>query len=110
VRADLHLLVKELAQGDIEDAAAHVGGLGVADLKAAAEAFAADKGHPIRFTIDARAPGRTLLQKEAERRYRVRQLLVDDAGDDDWAIEAEIDLGARQSASDPLLTLVRIGR
>jgi superfamily II RNA helicase len=110
VRADLHLLVKELAQGDVDDAAAHVRGLGVPELKAAIEAFAKEKGHPVRFTLDARAPGRTILEKDGERRYRVRQILVDDAGDDDWFIEATIDLGARQSASDPLLTLIHVGR
>jgi superfamily II RNA helicase len=110
VRADLHLLVKELAQGDVEDAAAHTSGLGAAALKEAVDAFAKEKGHPIRFTVDARTPGRTILEKDGERRYRVRQVLVDDAGDDDWVIEAVVDLTARQSAGDPLLTLVRIGR
>ncbi|MBM4282121.1 MAG: DUF3516 domain-containing protein [Deltaproteobacteria bacterium] len=110
VRADLHLLVKELAQGDVDDAAAHVGGLGVPGLKAALEAFAKDKGHPVRFTVQAREPGHTILEKDGERRYRVRQVLVDDAGDNDWVIEGTIDLAARQNASDPLITVERIGR
>jgi superfamily II RNA helicase len=109
VRADLHLLVKELAQGDVDDAAAHVGGVTAAQLKASIEAFAKDKGHPVRFTVDARRPGHTILERDGERRYRVRQVLVDDAGDNDWVIEGTIDLGARQSASDPLITIDRIG-
>jgi superfamily II RNA helicase len=109
VRADLHLLVKELAQGDVDDAAAHVGGTTPAQLKATIEAFAKDKGHPVRFHVEARRPGNTILEKDGERRYRVRQVLVDDAADNDWVIEGTIDLAARQSASDPLITIERIG-
>jgi superfamily II RNA helicase len=108
VRADLHLLVKELAQGEVDDAAAHVGGMTAADLKAALEAFFKDKGHAVRFTPQARQPGHTILQKDGPRHYRVRQVLVDDAGDNDWFLEGIIDLSARRSGSDPLITLERL--
>jgi hypothetical protein len=110
VRADLHLFVKELAVGDFDDAATHVSGIDAAALKAAAAAFADDKGHGIRFDLDARRNERTVLEKDGERRYRVRQVLTDEHGDDDWVIEGEIDLAARTSADDPLITIVRIGR
>ncbi len=110
VRAELHLLVRELSRGDFDDAAAHVSGVDAATLKNKALAFEQDKGHPIRFTVDARSPPRTLMEKTAERSYRVRQVLVDDAGDDDWVIEGEIDLAARTSAEAPLITVLHIGR
>jgi superfamily II RNA helicase len=109
VRAELHLLVKAMAQGDFDDAASHVEGADAAALKAAAEAFAKEKGHPVRFTPDARNPQRTLLEKIADRRYRVRQVLVDDAGDDDFVIEGEIDASAPKKAGDPLVSIVRVG-
>ncbi len=110
VRAELHLLVRELSRGEFEDAAAHARGVDIASLKAAAEAFFADKGHDIVFTIEARNPRHTLLEKVGDKRYRVRQVLIDDVGDNDWFIDGEVDLNNRRSATDPLLTVERIGR
>ena len=78
-------------------------------LDRVAAAFEADKGHPIRFTVQSRLPDKTLLEKVGDRRYVVRQILIDDEGDNDWAIEGEIDLSARSTAADPLVTIVRIG-
>ena len=108
IRAELHLFVRELSLGDYEDAAAHVAGTDLAALKAVAAAFEADKGHGIRFTVGARRPEHTTLEKVGERRYRVRQVLVDDQDDNDWVIDADVDLGARETASDPLLTITSI--
>jgi superfamily II RNA helicase len=109
VRADVHLLVREIALGEFEDAAAHVAGMDAATLKGRAQAFEADKGHPVRFNVEARRPGCTILEKIEPRRYRIRQVLVDDAADNDWFLEGEIDLGARVSPSDPLITLAHFG-
>jgi superfamily II RNA helicase len=109
VKADLHLFIRELSRGDFDDAAAHVRGLDAAGLKQVAAAFEADKGHPIRFTVQSRLPDKTLLEKIGDRRYAVRQILIDDEGDNDWVIEGEIDLAARETASDPLVTVIRIG-
>ncbi|MDP2341405.1 MAG: DUF3516 domain-containing protein [Deltaproteobacteria bacterium] len=111
VRAELHLLVKALAQGDYDDAAGHVEGVDAAALKLAAEAFAKEKGHPILFTVDARNPTRTLIEPgAAERTYRVRQVLVDDAGDDDWFIEGIVDASQPKKAGDPIVEVIGISR
>ena len=109
VRAELHLLVRELAKGNFDDAAANIAGLDAAALKAATDAFIDDKEHGIVFTIEARNPRHTLVERNAPRRYRVRQVLIDEAGDNDWYIEGEVDLGARTSGNDPLLTILQIG-
>ena len=109
IRAELHLLVKAMAQGDFDDAASHVIGIDAAGLKAGAEAFAKEKGHPVRFTVAARDPKKMFLEKIEEHRYRVRQVLVDDAGDDEWFIEGEIDATEPKKAGDPLVEIVHIG-
>ena len=109
VRAELHLFIRELSRGEFEDAAAHTQGIDIATLKAAAEAFYVDKQHDVLFTVEARNPRNTVLEKIGERRYRVRQVLIDEAGDNDWYIEGEIDLAARASANDPLITIDRVG-
>lgn len=109
IRAELHLLVKALAQGDFEDAASHVTGMDAATLKTAAEDFAKEKGHPVRFTVQARDPKRMILEKIEDRRYRVRQVLVDDAGDDDYYIEGEVDASEPKKAGDPLVEIMHFG-
>jgi superfamily II RNA helicase len=43
------------------------------------------------------------------RRWRVRQVLVDDEDDRFWAIEGEVDLREERNPGDPLLRLRRIG-
>jgi len=53
---------------------------------------------------DARGPA--LLQITAHRdRWEVRQVIDDPAGDHDWGIRAEIDLGASDEAGTPALTV-----
>lgn len=110
VRAELHLLLRELSKGDFDDAAANVSGMDAAALKAATDAFIDDKGHGILFTIEARNPRHTLVERNGPRRYRVRQVLIDEAGDNDWFIEGEVDLAARTSSTAPLLSISQIGR
>lgn len=110
VRAELHLLVKALAQGDYDDAASHIEGTDALALKTAADAFAKDKGHPILFSVDARNPTRTLLEKTGVGLYRVRQVLVDAGGDDDWVIEGIVDASQPKKAGDPLVEVISISR
>jgi hypothetical protein len=114
VRAELHLLVKALAQADYDDAAGHVDGFDAAALKVSAEAFAKEKGHPILFTIDARNPTRTLIEPLPDagsaRSYRVRQVLVDEAGDDDWVIEGVVDASQPKKAGDAIVEVRSISR
>ena len=110
VRAELHLLVKALAQGDYDDAASHIEGTDALALKTAADAFAKDKGHPILFSVDARNPTRTLLEKTGVGLYRVRQVLVDAGGDDDWVIEGIVDASQPKKAGEPLVEVISISR
>jgi superfamily II DNA or RNA helicase len=113
VRAELHHLVKALASEDWEEAAALVRPSEPAwDAKrfeAAMKEFLADHEELV-FGPAARQPPLTLLEKECDGRYRVRQILVDDSGDNDWAIEGVVDLGARKDANEPLVEVVRISR
>lgn len=105
VRAEMHLLLKELGQGEFDDAAAHVMGFDAAQLKTATDAFIEEKGHGLRFTVQARRPGQTLLDKISDRVYRVRQILVDDEEENDWFIEGEIDLSDAREADTPLIAI-----
>lgn len=109
VRAELHLLIKALAQGDYEEAVSHVEGVDVAAAKAAADAFAKEKGHPVRFTVEARKNEHMLLEKTGPTTYRVRHVLVDDDGDNDFAIDGEVDTTGVKKAGDPLVAVTRIG-
>ena len=43
------------------------------------------------------------------RTWRVQQVLVDDAGDNDWMAEFVVDLAASRAAQQPVITLDRIG-
>ena len=45
----------------------------------------------------------------APQRWRVQQVLVDDAGDNDWMADFIIDLAASRAALQPAIALDRIG-
>jgi superfamily II RNA helicase len=113
VRAELHAFTKALALDDYEEATHHVRGPSGTEnpwtaqrLKDALAPFLAAHGRVV-FEPIARMPDKTLLEKTGDGFYRARQILVDEAGDNDWAIECEIDLNDRKS-DEPLLTLVQI--
>jgi hypothetical protein len=59
-------------------------------------------------TPRARQPHLTFVDPDGERRYRVRQVLVDDEDHNDWAIEGVVDLTEPRDGA--LIELVRIGR
>lgn len=113
VRAELHRLVQALAREDFDEAAALVRPAEPAwdpkRLQAELAPFF-EEHDEIVFGPLARQPGLTLVDKEGEHRYRVRQVLVDEEGDNDWALEGVIDLGDRPDPSAPLVDLQRIGR
>ena len=111
VRAELHRLLKALAQGDLALALSLVRS---ADppwtperLQGELLPFLAAHGRVL-FTPPARQPAFTILDKTGEHRYRVRQVLLDENDDNDWFIEDVIDLGARQGNDEPLVELVAI--
>ena len=51
-----------------------------------------------------------MLEKAGDRHYRVRQVLVDEAGDDDWVIDGLVDASQPKKAGDPLVEVVSISR
>jgi hypothetical protein len=112
VRAEIHALVKALASGDMVHAEGLVRRVPAdvwdsARLESAMVAFRAARG-PLVWGVTARFPDKTLLERESATRWRLRQVLVDEADENDWAIEAVIDLDG-WSAKEPLISLVRIG-
>jgi hypothetical protein len=113
IRSELHSLVRALAAADFEAAAAAVrrdpGDPWDADRFAAALAPFFEEYERIVFTPDARQAHRTLVKQSAPRCWEVSQVLVDPAGDELWAIEAEVDLVDERDPVGPLLRLRRIG-
>ncbi len=113
VRAEMHRLVQALARADYAEAASLVreGDPAWDEARFTAELapFLAEHGK-VTFSVAARQPTLTVVDKEAERRWRVRQVLIDEPGDNDWAIFGVVDLAARKSADEPLVELERISR
>jgi Domain of unknown function (DUF3516) len=116
LRADLHLLVKALADRDYEEAASLVGaGLDQAPAEAwTAERFAQalapfDAEHErVAFTHAARLSDKTIIEELQPRVFRVRQLLLAPTGDTEWSLGAEIDLRADASGEGRVMRLLEI--
>jgi hypothetical protein len=113
VRAELHAVVRSLAEGDYEAAGEIV-------RQDAADPWTADRFadalapffsdyERILFGPDARQAHRTRLDEWSPRRWRVFQTLLDPAGDDLWAIEGEVDLTRERDPQGPLVRILRIG-
>ena len=65
--------------------------------------------HPrLVFDHRARTTDRTRLEELAPRWWRATQVLVDPEEENDWFLEAEIDLRDRDADDGPLLTLVKV--
>jgi superfamily II RNA helicase len=58
---------------------------------------------------DARGPARLILDEQG-RRWPVRQILDDPAGDHDWGFSAEVDLAASDAAGEVVLQVTDVGR
>lgn len=123
VRAELHGLVRAIAQVDWEEAAAAVrdpdGLWGAEAIAAAMEPFLQEHGG-VRFDHDARLARRTTITREAPHLWRVRQVLLplrppdpppeEDEGEvDAWAIEGRVDLRGDTNPEGPLVELVGFG-
>jgi superfamily II DNA/RNA helicase len=131
VRAEMHLLVRTLADRDWEAAAESVRRPATGEAGAAGEAvaagdtaaegwdaerferelapFLAEHGGPPLFTPEARRHQHTHLRRTGDRTWEVRQTLLDPQGDNLWAIAGEIDLRDPQALEGPLVRLQRIG-
>jgi hypothetical protein len=75
---------------------------------AALEPYFDDHGQ-ILLGADARGPG-LLIMNETGRRWSVRQIIDDPAGDHDWGFSAEIDLDASDLDGLPVITITAVGR
>jgi superfamily II RNA helicase len=59
---------------------------------------------------DARGPALLVVDRAEPRRWRVRQILDDPAGDHDWGFDVEVDLDASDEEGSPVLRLLDAGR
>jgi superfamily II RNA helicase len=113
LRADLHRLVRALSARDHAAAARLVKPDGAdpwtAERLAAAMAPFWAEHTSLLTTPAARRPDRTRLDRLGPTSFRVQQQLVDAEGDEDWALDCLVDLGAPGAAAGPLLDLQRIG-
>lgn len=115
LRAEMHRLVKALAQQDWEEAALAVwqpddeaDGWTPKRFQEAMEPFFAEHEALI-FDHRARLSEHTLIQKGEGKRWRVRQTLLDPAGDNMWSVDAQVDLTEPPVEEGPLLRIEAIG-
>jgi hypothetical protein len=59
---------------------------------------------------DARGPALLVVDRADPRRWQVRQILDDPAGDHDWGFSAEVDLDASDAEGVPVITITAGGR
>jgi hypothetical protein len=112
VRAELHRLTRALASEDYQEATVCIrqdpdDPWDAARFSAALDDFRAEYG---RIVFDGRARGadRTLLTRRGPLLWEVRQVLVDEADDNFWNLEGEIDLDRELDPGEPLFSLRRI--
>ncbi len=122
IRADLHLLVKALADSDYEEAASLVRA-GEGDAVSGADAGSATwtperfahalapflaEHERVFFGHAARLSDKTIIEELAPRFYRVRQLLLDPSGETTWALCGEVDLREPVATDQRLVRLTEI--
>jgi superfamily II RNA helicase len=113
VRAELHRLVKALADQDYEEAAA---GLRQDDedpwdaerLELSMARYHADYERLL-FDHAARQPGFTRLLPDGERQWKVQQVLHDPEDDNMWYVEGRVDLRGVMEPDGPMVALTHIG-
>ncbi|MEM8997835.1 MAG: DUF3516 domain-containing protein, partial [Acidobacteriota bacterium] len=116
VRAELHLLVSELAEGDFEAAVSAVWP-GPEDseyrwdegrFQESLEPFLASYGQLV-FNHGARASQHTRVRQTSPRTWDFSQVLVDPEGDNQWYLAGEIDLQDPKALEGKLLRLRHLG-
>ncbi len=115
VRNAMFRIVKAVGTGDVTELAELIapdddqGELWTkARLIEAVDAFFKDH-RGIRTDVAARAPSRLKID-QGEAAWEVQQILPDKEEDDDWVIDARIDLTRSREAGEPVVVLRRIGR
>ena len=122
VRAELHLLVRALARQDWEEAAERVyqtpeqaepagdaeGRWDAARFEGAMAPFLAEYGELL-SGAEARLHHLTTMRSTGPRQWEVTQTLLDPAGDQAWAVFADIDLTDGTAPDGPILRIRRIG-
>lgn len=114
VRSDVHRFVKALALKDYEGAAALLytapgeEAWSAARIEQELSAFYGEN-KVIDTTPRSRRPDKTFLKEDGPRRWIVRHNLVDAEGNEDYAIEAVVDLSEDRLEDLPLIELRRIG-
>jgi superfamily II RNA helicase len=111
VRNAMFQLLRALSRKDWAAAAALVSGFEPGDFDRAFAPFFAEHV-AIRLDPAARTPDKTRITKEdgANLRWDVVQVVCDDAGDDDWALFASVDLAASAREARPVIQIARISR
>jgi Domain of unknown function (DUF3516)/DEAD/DEAH box helicase/Helicase conserved C-terminal domain len=113
VRAELHLLVRALADRDWEEAALSVqqdpaDPWEAARFAAAMAPFYAEYGTLV-FTPEARRHRWTSIRRSGDRLWEVSQTLLDPDEDDLWAVTGTIDLRRPGTVEGPLVRVTGIG-
>ncbi|HEX9668482.1 MAG TPA: DUF3516 domain-containing protein [Thermoanaerobaculia bacterium] len=113
VRAELHLLVRALADRDWEEAALSVqqdpaDPWDAARFEAAMAPFHAEYGTLV-FTPEARRHRWTSIRRSGDRLWEVSQTLLDPEEDDLWAVAGTIDLRRPGTVEGPLVKVTGIG-
>jgi len=113
VRSEAHVLVRALAIGDYEAAAAAVrqnaeDPWDAPRLEAALSPFLEQYAGLV-FNPYARQANFTQLKPVSKRSFRWTQVLVDPDFDELWALEGEIDLSRERDPEGPILQLRRVG-
>jgi hypothetical protein len=113
LRAELHHLVRAIAQGDWELAAAAVRSTHtrwtLEQFEAALAPFVARFGGLPQFDAQARYAHHTRIEATTPGCWLAVQTLCDPEGENSWRIEAEVDLRGSEAFDGPLLEIVRIG-
>jgi superfamily II RNA helicase len=113
MRAELHLVVRALAEKEWEDAAAAV--LQDPDdpwapdrFEEAMKPFYEEYGELV-FTPEARRHQHTHIREIDERVWEVAQTILDPQGDNLWAVQGIVDLRDPDVMDGPLVKVVRVG-
>lgn len=111
IRNELHALLVAVARKDLAAAsAALLPGSGFSPEAIEAEMGAYWSEHQkIDVTPAARAPTNTFLTEDGPRRWKATQRIVDEEGEMDFALHAEVDLSGAFDPDSPVIRLVRIG-
>jgi superfamily II RNA helicase len=113
VRAEMHRVVRAVADGDYEEASALVrqpddDTWGAGRFDQALTPFLEEHERVV-FDVRSRQPGKTRLVQESDDLWRVTQVLCDPDDDNRWMIEGEIRPSEIAAADEPWVQLVRIG-